>query len=54
CLELSHHPQAFRIAVIVLLKKAGKDSYRTPKSWRPISLLPCIAKIFEKVLANRL
>ncbi|KAF5658801.1 hypothetical protein FCIRC_12774 [Fusarium circinatum] len=40
CLKLGHHPAAFKQACTVMLRKAGKDDYEQPKSWRPVALLP--------------
>ncbi|MGL4568680.1 MAG: reverse transcriptase domain-containing protein [Fusobacteriaceae bacterium] len=38
----------------IILKKANKDNYQLPKSYRIISLLNCLGKISEKVIASRL
>ncbi|KAF4445653.1 Zinc knuckle [Fusarium albosuccineum] len=54
CLKLSYHPSSFKHATTVILRKPGKDTYDSPRSWRPIALLPCIGKMLEKVIANRL
>ncbi|KAG5801061.1 hypothetical protein H9Q71_014357 [Fusarium xylarioides] len=54
CLKLGHHPAAFKQACTVMLRKAGKDDYEQPKSWRPVALLPCIGKLLEKIFTYRL
>jgi hypothetical protein len=36
----------------VVIPKPGKPSYTTPKAYQPISLLPCISKIYERIAAN--
>ncbi|TXC06456.1 hypothetical protein FocTR4_00010719 [Fusarium oxysporum f. sp. cubense] len=54
CLELKYFPRAFRTAITVMLPKSGKDSYETVNSWRPIALLSCLGKLFERILADRL
>lgn len=46
-------PDQWRRAMIVPIPKAGKD-LKKPGSWRPIALLPCIAKLFERIVQNRL
>jgi hypothetical protein len=54
CLELFHFPNQWKSSVIKVIKKAGKDDYRLPNSYRPISLLSIFAKILEKLLINRI
>ncbi|XP_026331273.1 uncharacterized protein LOC113238652 [Hyposmocoma kahamanoa] len=54
CLELTYFPNIWKEATVVVLKKPGKDNYRTPKSYRPIGLLPVFGKIFEKMLMTRI
>ena len=49
-----YHPKIWREAVGIIIPKYNKKDYATPKSYRPISLLPCLSKILEKVFANRL
>jgi len=41
-------------AMVIFLKKDGKDTYSKPGSYRPISISPYISKLLEKILANRL
>lgn len=53
CLRLKHVPKAFRVAQIIMLLKPGKPSSEVT-SYRPISLLPSISKLFEKLLLQRL
>jgi hypothetical protein len=38
----------------VILPKANKKDYSLPKAYRVISLLNCLGKAFEKILATRL
>ena len=54
CLTLSHFPAAWKEAVVVVLRKAGKTDYTHPKSYRPIGLLPVLGKILEKMLVRRI
>ena len=49
-----YHPKIWREATIVIIKKAGKPDYSAPKAYRPISLLNCLGKISEKIMATRL
>jgi hypothetical protein len=54
CIRLGRHAADFRKAITVMLPKAGKSTYNVPNSWRPIALLSCLGKLFERVLAQRL
>jgi hypothetical protein len=47
-------PDSWKLAQCVVIPKPGKPSYMTPKAYRPISLLPCISKIYERIAANRI
>jgi hypothetical protein len=53
-IRLQHLPQSWRTAKIVALHKPGKPDYTAPKAYRPISLLPTVSKILEKIVARRL
>ncbi|KAK4065805.1 hypothetical protein Purlil1_14028 [Purpureocillium lilacinum] len=54
CLRLGHHPQPFREAVVVMIAKPGRRNLSTPRAWRPISLLSCLGKGLERLIARRL
>jgi len=54
CLRLGHHPAFWRKAVVVVIPKPGKDDYLQAKAYRPISLIECLSKLLEKVVAKRL
>ncbi|GBN95814.1 Retrovirus-related Pol polyprotein from type-1 retrotransposable element R1 [Araneus ventricosus] len=53
CLQLGLFPTGFKIGVIVLFYKEGKQQ-DDPKSYRPISLLPALGKLLEKIITQRL
>lgn len=53
CLSASYFPVDWKNATIILLQKQGKDPVM-PASYRPISLLPGLAKVFERIIHNRL
>ncbi|GBP42596.1 RNA-directed DNA polymerase from mobile element jockey [Eumeta japonica] len=53
CLRLCHYPTQWKIAQIVMILKPGKQIEEV-SSYRPISLLPLIGKLFERVILNRL
>jgi hypothetical protein len=54
CLRLGHHPEAFRKAVTVVLKKPGKSDYSNPGAYRPIALLDTLGKVLEAIVAKRI
>lgn len=48
------HPQCWKESIDVVIKKFNKDDYSSSKSYRIVSLLNCLGKIAEKVIAERL
>ena len=53
CLQIGYFPKQWKAAKVVMVQKPGKD-HTNPKSYRPISLLPAISKVFERILCERL
>ena len=53
CLKTSTFPQCWKSSNIVCLWK-NKGSRSDPSNYRPISLLPIIGRVFEKILSNQL
>ena len=52
-LRLEYFPVQLKIAQLVVVPKPGKPPNVT-SSYRPISLLPLVSKLFEKVILKRL
>ena len=52
-LRLRYVPMQWKIAEVIMIPKPGKPP-EDRTSYRPISLLPCISKLFEKLLLQRL
>lgn len=52
-LRTSWYPSAWKVSQITMVPKPGKPQHLT-SSYRPISLLPVLSKVFEKVLSRRL
>ena len=52
-LRLGHFPDQWKVAQIILIPKPGKP-HTEVSSYRPISLLPILSKVFEKLLLKRL
>lgn len=53
CLELSYFPSTWKLSKVVPIHKPGKDP-TIPSSYRPISLLSSLSKLFEKCIYGRL
>ena len=53
-IRLQYHPQRWRNAKRVLLEKPNKRNRTLVKSYRIISLLNCLGKVVEKVVAEQL
>ncbi|KID81124.1 Endonuclease/exonuclease/phosphatase [Metarhizium guizhouense ARSEF 977] len=54
CLSVGYHPKPFREAEVVMIAKPGRRDLTTPRAWRPISLLSCLGKGLERLIARRL
>ena len=52
-LRLGYYPKSWKLSIITLIHKPGKPIHEA-NSYRPISLLPNISKLFEKLLIKRL
>jgi Reverse transcriptase (RNA-dependent DNA polymerase) len=53
-LDIGHHPKCWKQATGAILKKPAKPDYSVPKAYRVISLLNCLGKVSERILAQRL
>jgi len=53
-LEIGHHPKCWKQATGAILKKPGKPDDSDPKAYRVISLLSCLGKVLERIIARRL
>jgi hypothetical protein len=53
CLAVGYFPSSWKHAEVVVIHKPGKPS-KSPSSYRPISLLCCISKVFEKIIQKRM
>jgi hypothetical protein len=51
-LRLGYYPIQWKLAQIIMVDKRGKHPTET-NSYRPISLLSILSKIFEKLLLKR-
>ena len=49
-----YHPKIWKQATGFILKKPSKPNYSLPKAYRVISLLNCLGKVSERILAQRL
>ena len=53
CIKFNYFPEIWKTAKIIMLPKAGKDT-SIPDNLRPISLLPTLSKILEKLILKNL
>lgn len=53
CLKLGYFPSAWKLGKVIALLKPNKDP-KDAKSYRPITLLSCIGKIFERVIQSQI
>ena len=53
-LHLAYFPREWRWTKTFALRKPGKESYDTPRSYRPISLVSNLGKILEIVMNQRI
>jgi hypothetical protein len=54
CLATGYHPERFRQARTIALKKPGKSDYTVVGAYRPIALLNTTGKMLESIVASRL
>ena len=54
CLQTGYHPKPWRKAIAVALKKPKKPDYSNPRAYRLITLLECLGKVLERIVAKRL
>lgn len=53
CLKFGYFPKAWKNASVTTFKKTSKDPSKA-SSYRPISLLSAISKLFEKIILTRI
>ena len=53
-IDSGYHPLCWKQATGAILRKPGKPDYSQPKAYRVISLLNCLGKVSERILAQRL
>ena len=52
CLKAGHHPRPWKEAVVCVIPKPNRADYTHAKNFRPISLLECLGKLLEKIIAK--
>lgn len=53
CILLKHVPLYWKVSEVIMIQKPGKDPNEV-SSYRPISLLPIMSKLFEKLFIKRI
>jgi hypothetical protein len=54
CLNLGYFPTFWKHAITAIIRKANKDTYSSPNSYRPIALISCLGKVFEGIIPKRI
>jgi exonuclease III len=54
CLNINYFPNVCKQSVVKVIPKAGKPDYTDPNAHRPISLLPVLAKVLERLTIDRI
>lgn len=56
CINQAYHPQAFKTANTITMKKPGKNKidYTPPKSYCPIALLNTLGKVMESIMGKKI
>jgi Reverse transcriptase (RNA-dependent DNA polymerase) len=54
CVLTGFHPVSWKMATIAIIPKPGKSDYTLPKSYWPVTLLECLSKLLEKVMAKHM
>lgn len=54
CIEEAVFPQVWKKADLVVIPKPGKTDYANPKMYRPVCLLPTMAKALETIIIQEL
>jgi hypothetical protein len=52
-IQLKHVPASWKVSEVIMLTKPGKNHTDVESYW-PISLLPIMSKLFEKLILKRL
>ena len=52
-LKIQYFPKKWKLAIISMVYKTGKPENQ-PSSYRPISLLPALSKVWERLLLTRI
>lgn len=53
CMLLGYFPTSWKKGIVVFFRKKNKNP-RLPRSYRPITLLPVMGKIFERIIKTRI
>ena len=54
CVWAGHHPLIWRQAIVCAVPKPHRADYSLAKNFRPVSLLECMGKLVEKLMAKLL
>ena len=52
CITAGHHPKIWKVATVCVIPKPNRADYTLAKNFCPISLLKCLGKLLEKLIAK--
>jgi hypothetical protein len=52
CLKVGHHPRQWKEVIVCVIPKPNRADYTLAKNFCPITLLECLGKLLEKVVAK--
>ncbi|KAI0999655.1 hypothetical protein K3495_g8545 [Podosphaera aphanis] len=54
CINIGHHPQCFRTAIIAIIGKPNKADMTNPQAYQPIALLSVLGKGLKRIVEKRM
>ncbi|KAI0992583.1 hypothetical protein K3495_g15602, partial [Podosphaera aphanis] len=52
--QCGKHPSVWKESIGIIIPKKNKPDYSVPKAYRPISLIPCLSKLLERIFSQRI
>ncbi|KAI0991631.1 hypothetical protein K3495_g16556 [Podosphaera aphanis] len=52
--QCGKYPSVWKESIGIIIPKKNKPDYSVPKAYRPISLIPCLSKLLERIFSQRI